>query len=120
MTLTIELRGVELHGRHGVEEQERRAGQRFLFDVWLDAPDDAARSDRIEDAVDYRDVAAVVRRVSDGRAFHLLETLATAVADELLVAFALERVRVRVRKPDVELGVPVEYSAVSVERTSTR
>ena len=81
MTLTIELSGLELHGFHGVDEDERRDGQRFLFDLWLDVPDTAARSDRIEDAVDYREVVATVREVSDGRRYQLLEALSTAVAE---------------------------------------
>jgi 7,8-dihydroneopterin aldolase/epimerase/oxygenase len=117
--VTIELRGLELRGYHGVEPEERQAGQRFLFDLWLEAPEDAARSDRIADAVDYREVAATVRNVSDGRAFRLLEALAAAVADELLARFPLERVRVRVRKPEVKLADPVEYAAVSAERASS-
>ena len=116
MTVTVEVLGLELHGRHGVLEEERRDGQRFLFDVWLDVPADAAETDRLDDAVDYRDVVAVVREVSDGRAFTLLEALAGAVADALLARFAVERVRVRVRKPDVRLAAPVEHTAVSVER----
>jgi dihydroneopterin aldolase len=116
MTVTVELHGLELHGRHGVLEEERREGQRFLFDLWLDVPEDAARSDRLDDAVDYRDVAAVVRDVSDGRAFHLLEALAGAVAEAILSRLPVERVRVSVRKPDVRLAAPVDYAAVSVER----
>ena len=118
MTLTIELVGVELHGFHGVDEDERREGQRFLFDLWLDVPDTAARSDRIEDAVDYREVVAAVREVSDGRAYQLLEALSTAVAEALVARFPVERARVRVRKPDVVLDAPVEWSAVSCERSS--
>jgi len=116
MTVTIELRGLELHGRHGVEEDERREGQRFLFDLWLDVPAEVAASDRIEDAVDYRAVVALVREVSDGRAFRLLEALAAAVAEAVLARFPVERARVRVRKPDVRLAAPVEFAAVSVER----
>ena len=116
MTVRVELAGLELFGRHGALEEERREGQRFLFDVWLDVPGEAADSDRLEDAVDYRDVVAVVREVSDGRAFTLLEALAAAVADALLARFPAERVRVRVRKPDVCLAAPVDYAAVSVER----
>jgi dihydroneopterin aldolase len=117
MTLRIELRGLELHGYHGLLDEERAEGQRFLFDLWLDpVGDEAARSDRIEDAVDYRDVAAAVREISDGRRFHLLEALAAAVADALLERFPLRRVRVRVRKPEVRLGDGIDYSAVSVER----
>jgi dihydroneopterin aldolase len=116
MTVTVELRGLELHGRHGVLEDERREGQRFLFDLWLEVPDHAAASDRIEDAVDYRDVVALVREVSDGRDFRLLEALATAVAEAVLARFPVERARVRVRKPDVRLAAPIEFAAVSVER----
>ena len=61
MGLTIELEGLELWGHHGVEEDERRDGQRFLFDVWLDVSD-AALSDRIEEHVDYPQVATGGRR----------------------------------------------------------
>jgi dihydroneopterin aldolase len=111
---TIELAGLEVFGHHGVNEDERRDGQRFLYDLELEVGE-AGSSDRIEDAVDYRDVAACVREVSESRAFHLLEALAAAVADALLARFPVARVRVRVRKPDVRL--PVEHAAVSVERS---
>ena len=75
---------------------------------------DAGSSDRIEDAVDYREIAACVGEVSESRAFHLLEALAAAVADALLDRFPVARVRVRVHKPDVRL--PVEHAAATVER----
>jgi dihydroneopterin aldolase len=114
--ITVELHGLEVFGRHGALEGERRDGRIFLYDVWLDVSE-AALSDRIEDAVDYREVAACVREVSDGRSFHLLEALAAAVADALVERFPLERVRVRVRKPGLEVdGLPAAYSAASVTR----
>ena len=112
--ITIELHGLALLGHHGVEDDERRRGQRFLFDVWLDVVEPAG--DRIEDAVDYRKVAACVREVSDGDRFRLLESLAAAIAEQLVSRFPVQRARVRVRKPDVELDPPVEYAAVAVER----
>ena len=76
----------------------------------------AAVSDAIEDAVDYRDVVAAVREVSEDNAYHLLEALATAIAETLRGALPVKSVRVRVRKPDVELALPVEHAAVTVER----
>ena len=111
---TIELMGLEVHGFHGVLDEELREGQKFLFDVWLEVPEPAA--DRIEDTVDYRDVAACVREVSDAKRFQLLESLAAAVADELMARFPAPRARVRVRKPDVRLDAPVEYAGAAVER----
>ena len=111
---TIELLGIELQGFHGVLEEEQREGQRFLFDVWLEV--DQPASDRVEDAADYRAVAACVREVSDTTRFQLLESLAAAVADELVSRFDVHRARVRVHKPDLRLDPPVEQAAVTVER----
>jgi dihydroneopterin aldolase len=113
--ITVEISALKLQGFHGVLDEERGRGQAFLFDIELDVSD-AALSDRIEDAVDYREVVSTVREVSDGRRFNLLEALAAAVADTLLERFPVTRVRVRVRKPEVELERPVAYAAVSVER----
>ena len=113
----IEVHGLELFGYHGVGEEERERGQRFVFDLDLVADDAGARTDALADTVDYRDVVSCVRAVSDGRAFTLLEALAAAVADALLERFALARVRVRVRKPDVRLEAPVAHTAATVERS---
>ena len=118
MSLVVELTGLELHGFHGVEADERRDGQRFLFDVRIaPAGGEAAASDRIEDALDYRDVVAIVREVSEARAYALLEALAAAVADALIERLDAVHVQVRVRKPDVRLSAPVEHAAVTVERS---
>jgi 7,8-dihydroneopterin aldolase/epimerase/oxygenase len=113
--MIVELAGIELHGRHGALDWEREQGQRFLFDVELEVGE-AGSSDRLEEAVDYREVAACVREVSDGRAYHLLEALAAALAGELIARFPVQRVSVRVRKPEVVLDPPVEYAAVRATR----
>lgn len=117
MTL-VELHGLEVFGYHGVNEHEKRDGQPFLYDVRLEVGE-AGANDRIEDAVDYRDVAAVVRELSDARRFDLLEALAPAVADALLERFPqVSDVTVRVRK--TQLRLPVEWSAATVRRSSSR
>jgi dihydroneopterin aldolase len=118
--VTIELHGIELFGYHGVLEEERREGQRFLVDVELDLADErAAATDRIADALDYRVVATRVREISDARAYHLLEALAAALADALVTELPVAAVRVRVRKPGVVLDPPVTHAAVSVERRAS-
>ena len=94
--MTIELQGIELRAFHGVLDDERREGQRFLVDLELDLADEtAAATDAIEDAVDYRDVVETLVEVSDARAYHLLEAFATAIADALLARFSLSRERIR-------------------------
>jgi 7,8-dihydroneopterin aldolase/epimerase/oxygenase len=111
----IELHGIVLRGYHGVHEEERRFGQAFVYDVELEVGERGA-NDRLEDAVDYRDVAAVVREVNE-QPVNLLEALATTLADELFARFPVESVRVRVRKPEVKpAGVELDYAAVVAER----
>lgn len=98
--ITVEVRELRVFGRHGVHEEERERGQEFVFDVELEVGE-RGTGDRLEDAVDYVEVARAVKEVSDARRFALLEALATAVADELERRFSPERIRVRVRKPEV-------------------
>jgi dihydroneopterin aldolase len=83
--ITVEVRDLRVFGRHGVHEDERERGQDFLFDVELDVGE-RGTSDQ---------------EVSEGRQYALLEALASAVADALERRFSPERVRVRVRKPEV-------------------
>ena len=115
MSVRVELYGLEVAGAHGVEEEERRRAQPFLYDLRLEVPD-AATSDRLEATVDYRDVVRCVQEVSAGRQFRLLEAMAAAVADALVDRFELEAARVRVRKPSVRLEASVEWTAATVER----
>jgi dihydroneopterin aldolase len=118
VTVVVEVEGLEVFGRHGVEPEEREHGQVFLFDLRLDVGD-SALSDELADAVDYVEVAECVREVSDGRVFNLLEPLAAAVADAIAARFPVERVRVRVRKREVRpAGLAVAWTAASVERPS--
>jgi dihydroneopterin aldolase len=109
----VELQGLEVFGRHGVLDEEKRNGQTFVYDVELEVDEPA--SDSIGDAVDYRLVADCVRDVSDSRSFDLVESLAAAVADALLDGLAVSRVRVRVRKPR-PAGIAAEWSAATAER----
>jgi 7,8-dihydroneopterin aldolase/epimerase/oxygenase len=115
MTVTVELVGLEVFGRHGVDDEEREEGRTFLYDIALDVPQ--PESDRLEDTVDYRAVAACVREVSDSQEYRLIENLASAVADALAERFRPDRVRVQVRKPGISpAGLTVTYSAATAER----
>jgi dihydroneopterin aldolase len=114
MTVLIELQALEIPGRHGATPEEHERDQPFLYDLELELPEPGA--DRLEETVDYREVVDVVREVSATER-QLLETLAAAVADALMERFPLERARVRVRKPEVRLDEPIEWTAATAERS---
>jgi dihydroneopterin aldolase len=118
VSVLVEIVGLELHGRHGALESERREGQRFLFDVELELDLPGAETDELADTVDYREVVACIREISDGRSFTLLEALATTLAGTLVERFPVTQARVRVRKPDVDLGAPVDHAAATATARS--
>ncbi|MDX6415253.1 MAG: 7,8-dihydroneopterin aldolase/epimerase/oxygenase [Gaiellaceae bacterium] len=109
--MIVEVHGLELFGRHGVNDDERRDGQSFLFDVTIEIAE--PNEDSIDATVDYRRVRDVVKAVSDAESYRLLETLAAAGADALLAELRPERVRVRVRKPGIAWA---EWTGVTCER----
>jgi dihydroneopterin aldolase len=109
--MIVEVHGLELFGRHGVNDDERRNGQTFLFDVTLEIAE--PEEDAIEATIDYRLVRDIVRAVNDAESYRLLETLAAAVADRLNAELRVQRVRVSVRKPGIAWA---EWTGVTCER----
>ncbi len=109
--MLVEIHGLEVVGRHGVGEEERRDGQTFLFDVELEVAEPP--EDSIDATVDYRIVRDLIRRLSEERSYRLIESLAAAVADALVAELPLQSVRVRVRKPGVDWA---EWTGATVER----
>jgi dihydroneopterin aldolase len=115
--ILIQIEGLELRGFHGALAEEKKEGQRFLFDIELVAHDAGVRSDKLQDTVDYTEVVECVRTISEGRNFNLIEALAASIADSLLERFPISRARVRVRKPEVRLDASVDFTAAIADRT---
>ena len=101
--ITVRVDDLRLTGHHGVHGHEKETGQEFVFDVALDVGD-RGLSDRIDEAVDYREVMQVVEEINRSQSFDLIEALADAVAEALDARFSPLAVRVRVTKPAVRPG----------------
>jgi dihydroneopterin aldolase len=116
MSDRILLQGIQFYGYHGVYDEERRLGQRFLVDVELSLDLAGAESwDDVSQAVDYSRVYAAVLEIGTRQQFKLLETLAARIASTLLERFPIRQVTVRATKPTPPL--PGMLSGVSVEVT---
>jgi dihydroneopterin aldolase len=119
MTDRIVLTNLRFEARHGVHGWERETTQPFEVDVELGLDlTPAGRSDDLALTVDYGLVYDEVARVLDGPPRNLLESLAEAIATALLARFeAVEEVVVRIRKPAVRLGGPLDHASVEIRRS---
>ena len=114
-SVAIEITGLSLFTHHGVAEEERKVGQRLLFDIWFDVGTaDATVTDRVEDTVDYADVCQQVALAAQERSYATLERLCTSVADRLMDRYDAESVMVRAAKPEPPIALPVEEVSVEV------
>jgi dihydroneopterin aldolase/2-amino-4-hydroxy-6-hydroxymethyldihydropteridine diphosphokinase len=94
------VEGIELTAHHGVYEEERARERRFRIDVHVKGHwSDAVRSDALADTLDYDEIVRHIHSVNQRRRFHLIESFAGAIADDLLHEFpGLLEARVCVRK----------------------
>lgn len=113
----IRMKGIEFVGVHGATEMERVRHQRFSVDLDLRLDlQKVARTDRIQDAVDYRDLGHMVIRIGTTAKYHLLEALAAKIADELQDRWPHAAVGVTVKK----MSPPVDFAVKRIEVTIHR
>ncbi|HZK75544.1 MAG TPA: dihydroneopterin aldolase [Candidatus Kapabacteria bacterium] len=113
----IRLKNIQLYAYHGAHAHEREHGARFEIDVELCAVlERAVKSDDLADTIDYVKIQEAVVSSSTSKRFHLLESLADAIANELLTHFPASEVIVRVRKPGVSAGVVLDTVEVECRK----
>ncbi len=116
--MIIRLNEMVFYGYHGVQDEERKLGQRFVVTVEMHTYTGRdAHVHHLTETVDYTKVYADIRELMESHQFHLLEHCADKVADKLLADFPLvEQIRVCIQKP----SVPIQGILKSVEVELTR
>ncbi|MCP4427256.1 MAG: dihydroneopterin aldolase [Chloroflexi bacterium] len=110
----IIIKDLRARGILGIHPHEREQAQNLLINIVMFTDiRRAAATDGIEDAVNYETVARRVIAHVEAAANLLTERLATEIADLILTEFAVERVRIRVEKPDI---LPFASVGVEIER----
>jgi dihydroneopterin aldolase len=115
------LRGLEAQGYHGVFEDERRAGQRFIVDVdWWLATDAAVREDSLASTLCYGQLSDMVVAIMTGPPCTLIETLADRILSALFDRFPeVTAITVTVHKPDAPVAARFADLGISMSRQRT-
>ena len=114
----LAVRGLAVHGHHGVFEHERRDGQEFVIDLVLGVDTRvAASSDDLQDTVDYGTLVDEVRTAVADDPVDLIETLAQRIADVCLRNALVDTVEVTVHKPHAPIQATFEDVALTINRS---
>lgn len=112
----IRIKNATFYGYHGVLSEEQTVGGKFEADVDLYTDfSKAAQDDNLTETIDYHKVYKFIFRLALEEKYYLIETLATKIANELLMNFkGVQKVCVRVRKNSPPLGGVVDCVEVEV------
>jgi dihydroneopterin aldolase len=111
--MIIRLNDMVFYGYHGVHDEERKLGQRFIVSLEMHThPGSDHQIKHLEDTVDYTKVYEEIRSIMETSQFHLLENCANKVVETLLNGFPLIwKLTLRIQKP----SVPIQGILRSVE-----
>ena len=95
----IEINDLEVKGRIGVPEIERKNLQTLLVSLRFQIETNfAALNDQFEKTIDYVCVAAEVEKVVETSGAHLIEKLVSEIGDALMARFPIQRLEIELRK----------------------
>ncbi len=114
MNDTIRIIGLKFSAKHGVLPEEKNLLQPFEVDVEikrdLSVP---AKTDKLEDTIDYSSIIALVQKVVNGDQCHLIEKLAGNIIEKVSAVIDEGEVIVRVRKPSSPINI--QFDTIEVE-----
>ncbi|MBP5542519.1 MAG: dihydroneopterin aldolase [Kiritimatiellae bacterium] len=115
--IELSINRMRLNVMVGAYEEELRAPQTVYADIsFKAAADGACLTDDLADTVDYHALAArIVEATGGGRVFHLIESLASTIAQTCLaVDKRISEATVTVEKPSALPGLAASASATVV------
>jgi 7,8-dihydroneopterin aldolase/epimerase/oxygenase len=122
----IFVHGLKTETIIGIFDWERQVKQTIVIDFEFSADiRKAARTDSIDDTLNYKGVAKRVLAFVEASSFHLIETLAEHVAMLVLEEFGVDWVRMSLSKPGAirgsrDVGVKLERDRKDLETWNVR
>jgi dihydroneopterin aldolase/2-amino-4-hydroxy-6-hydroxymethyldihydropteridine diphosphokinase len=113
------IHDLEVFAFHGVHEEEKRLGQKFVvsMEIWFDMRK-AAATDQIENTLHYGRLCRKVDAFLKERSYDLIETVAANLCEYILMEYSLaNRLKICLKKPWAPIHLQLDYVAVEMERS---
>jgi dihydroneopterin aldolase len=114
--MRIHLQELAFFGYHGLYEAEKKIGNQFIVDLWIDFTPKKVIVDELEQTIDYVQVYQLVKSIMEVPT-PLLETLVCKIADTVFVQQPLaETVYVRITKQKLPIPYFEGLTSVSIQK----
>ena len=110
----IYLKNIEIFANHGVFQEEKTLGQKFILSLELSLDfSKAAKNGDLSASVHYGELCHNVEKVFNGEVCDLLETLVYKIGAYVLDTYeVVKEVKVSLKKPWAPIGRHLDYAAV--------
>lgn len=109
-TARLFLSGIRATGHHGARPGEKDEAQPFVVDLDLEVE---VGDDQIGGTADYRGITEAVRAIVEERSFDLIESMAAAIANEILAVDRVLHVTAVVHKPNAAARLEIDGVAAA-------
>jgi len=115
----INIKNLEVFGKHGLLPEENVLGQKFLISASLYTDlRKAGKTGDLRKSIDYGGICADIRAYAEENTFRLIETLAEYLAEKLLIDHAaITKVWLEVKKPWAPVAIHLETVSIEIERS---
>ena len=113
------LKNVEIFANHGVFEEEKMLGQKFILDleVSVDLKEAAVTGD-LSKSINYGELCHEIERLFKEKTYDLIESAAERIADYILAEYSnAKAVKLMLKKPWAPIGRHLDYAAVEIQRS---
>ena len=114
----IIIENLTVFAYHGVLEEEKKLGQKFLVCVEMEADlHMAGTTDNLENTINYAEVCSLITKYSVKNPCRLIEAAAEQLAQLLLLEYDMvSSVTVTIKKPWAPIMLPLDYAGVTITR----
>ena len=114
----IYLKNIEIFANHGVFQEEKTLGQKFILSLELSLDfSKAAKNGDLSASVHYGELCHNVEKVFNGEVCDLLETLVYKIGAYVLDTYeVVKEVKVSLKKPWAPIGRHLDYAAVEINK----
>lgn len=114
----IIIENLTVFANHGVMEEERALGQKFIISAAIEADlHKAGVTDDLNDTLNYAEICSRITEYTAQNPCRLLEAAAEQLADVILEEYpAAESLTLTIKKPWAPIGLPVDSAGVCIKR----
>jgi dihydroneopterin aldolase/2-amino-4-hydroxy-6-hydroxymethyldihydropteridine diphosphokinase len=114
----IEIKNFMVFAYHGVLNEEKKLGQKFIFNLKLYGHlQKAGLSDNLEDSTDYSEICKKIEELVKENSVNLLETIAENIVTMLFSEYEkITKITLEVQKPSAPVPYVIDYTGVCITR----